>query len=37
MAATQTFGDLLIWHPHIHCLVTDGVFDHNQRGEDIMP
>jgi hypothetical protein len=23
----QTFGDLLIWHPHIHCLVTDGVFN----------
>ena len=23
----QTFGDLLIWHPHIHCLVTDGAFD----------
>ena len=23
----QTFGDLLTWHPHIHCLVTDGVFD----------
>ena len=23
----QTFGDLLLWHPHIHCLVTDGVFD----------
>ena len=18
---------MLIWHPHIHCLVTDGVFD----------
>ncbi len=27
IASTQTFGDLLIWHPHIHCLVTDGVFD----------
>ena len=23
----QTFGDLLTWHPHIHCLVTDGSFD----------
>ena len=27
IVSTQTFGDLLIWHPHIHCLVTDGVFD----------
>ena len=27
IGSTQTFGDLLIWHPHIHCLVTDGVFD----------
>ncbi len=27
IASTQTFGDLLVWHPHIHCLVTDGVFD----------
>jgi len=27
IASTQTFGDLLIWHPHIHCLVTDGAFD----------
>ena len=27
IASTQTFGDLLIWYPHIHCLVTDGTFD----------
>lgn len=27
ITSTQTFGDLLIWHPHIHCLVTDGAFD----------
>lgn len=25
--STQTFGNLLVWHPHIHCLVSDGVFD----------
>ncbi len=23
----QTFGDLLLWHPHIHCLITEGVFN----------
>ncbi len=23
----QTAGDLMTWHPHIHCLVSDGVFD----------
>jgi hypothetical protein len=23
----QTFGDLVTFHPHIHALVTDGVFD----------
>jgi len=27
ITSTQTFGDLLVWHPHIHCLVSDGVFD----------
>jgi hypothetical protein len=26
VAAIQTFGDLLNFHPHIHSLVTDGVF-----------
>ena len=25
--STQTFGNLLVWHPHIHALVSDGVFD----------
>lgn len=23
----QTAGDLMTWHPHIHCLVSDGDFD----------
>jgi hypothetical protein len=27
ISSIQTFGDLLTWHPHIHCLVTDGAFD----------
>ena len=22
----QTFGDLVNFHPHLHCLVTDGCF-----------
>jgi len=25
-ASLQTFGDLLNWHPHVHMLVTEGVF-----------
>ena len=29
--STQTFGNLLVWHPHIHCLVTDGVFDKDTK------
>jgi len=27
----QTFGDLLIWHPHLHYLVTNGVFDREKN------
>jgi hypothetical protein len=27
VGAVQTFGDLLNWHPHIHAVVADGVFD----------
>ncbi|MCF7688517.1 MAG: transposase [Cephaloticoccus sp.] len=27
IAALQTFGDFLAWHPHLHLLVTAGVFD----------
>ena len=23
----QTSGDLIVWHPHCHCLVSDGIFD----------
>ena len=23
----QTAGDLMVWHPHCHCLVSDGDFD----------
>ncbi len=26
IGAIQTFGDLVHWHPHIHALVTEGVF-----------
>jgi hypothetical protein len=26
----QTFGDLVTFHPHIHALVTDGVFYPNR-------
>jgi len=26
VAAVQTFGDLVHWHPHIHAIVADGVF-----------
>ena len=25
----QTFGDLVNFHPHLHCLVTDGCFTPN--------
>jgi len=27
IGATQTFGDLAHWHPHVHAIVSDGVFD----------
>jgi hypothetical protein len=26
IASIQTFGSLANWHPHLHCLVTDGAF-----------
>jgi hypothetical protein len=26
VASIQSFGSLLNWHPHLHCLVTDGAF-----------
>ena len=26
VGAIQTFGDLIHWHPHIHALVSEGVF-----------
>jgi len=26
VAAIQTFGDIVNWHPHIHALVTEGGF-----------
>jgi hypothetical protein len=26
VASIQSFGSLLNWHPHLHCLVTDGTF-----------
>ncbi|MFH0921471.1 MAG: transposase zinc-binding domain-containing protein [Fibrobacterota bacterium] len=29
VAAIQTFGDLVNWHPHIHALVTEGGFTEN--------
>jgi hypothetical protein len=27
VGAVQTFGDLVHWHPHIHAIVAEGVFD----------
>ena len=27
----QTAGDLMTWHPHIHCLVSDGSFDKQEN------
>jgi hypothetical protein len=27
LGAVQTFGDLVHWHPHIHAVVAEGVFD----------
>jgi hypothetical protein len=27
IGAVQTFGDLVHWHPHIHAVVVEGVFD----------
>jgi len=29
--AVQTFSDDLGWHPHLHALMTDGVFDENGK------
>ncbi len=29
IAAIHSSGQLLHWHPHIHALVTDGVFTHD--------
>jgi len=29
IASIQTFGSLANWHPHLHCLVTDGAFMHD--------
>ncbi|MBL6920417.1 MAG: transposase [Puniceicoccaceae bacterium] len=29
--AIHTFGDYLVYHPHIHCLATAGVFDNAQN------
>jgi hypothetical protein len=26
IATVQTFGDLAHWHPHVHTIVTDGLF-----------
>ena len=26
IGAIQTFGDLIHWHPHLHALVSEGVF-----------
>lgn len=33
MAGLQTFGGLIHWHPHVHALATEGVFD--ARGQFI--
>ena len=30
IGAVQTFGDLVLWHPHIHAIVSEGVF--NSKG-----
>ena len=29
IGAIQTFGDLIHWHPHIHALVSEGIFLHD--------
>jgi hypothetical protein len=34
VAAIQTFGSQLQWNPHLHCLVTDGVF---RKGGEFVP
>ena len=26
VAAAQSFGELVHWHPHVHAIVTDGAF-----------
>jgi len=34
LATAQTFGELTIWHPHVHALVPDGAFT---RAGDFLP
>jgi hypothetical protein len=42
-AALHTFGDYLVYHPHLHILASDGLFDEEGRfhcmpsGEDLTP
>jgi hypothetical protein len=31
IAAHQTFGDMLRWNPHFHCIVLEGGFDQNGK------
>jgi hypothetical protein len=31
IAAHQTFGDMLRWNPHFHCIVLEGAFDQNGK------
>jgi hypothetical protein len=26
VATVQTFGDLIHWHPHVHAIISEGVF-----------
>ena len=35
VGATQTFGDLIHWHPHVHAIVSDGVFSHDGHFIDV--
>jgi hypothetical protein len=42
IAGVHTFGDYLIFHPHLHILAADGLFDsqgrfHCMRAEDLAP
>ncbi len=33
----RTFGDLVNFHPHLHCLVTDGCFNRRKEARKPLP